>query len=509
MQQDGKILVGYGERPAYIIPAMANRHGLISGATGTGKTITLKVMAESFSSIGVPVFLADVKGDLSGCCKPGQRSESLDKRLRKVSIDPDTFEYTRFPVRFWDVFGEGGHPVRTTVSDMGASLLARLLGLTEVQTGVLTIVFRVADDKGLLLTDLKDLRAMVSYVSEHATELLDEYGNVSKQSAGAIQRALLQLEDAGATKFFGEPSIRLEDWMQCDEDGRGFINILHCEKLYQSPLLYSTFLLWLLAELFEELPEVGDLEKPKLVFFFDEAHLLFKDAPRALCDKVEQVVKLIRSKGVGVYFISQQPTDIPNAVLAQLGNRVQHALRAYTPTERKAIKAAADSFRTNPAFNTAEALEALGTGEALVSFLNEKGVPSVVERATILPPQSMMGMIDEERRRAEIEADELYGVYEDAVDNESAYEILKGQKEQAQKEQQEKAEQEAKEKEQQAKEKAAAQKKTTSSKTTSKTGTSRKTSALSKAASSTVNTIGREVGKSVARGILGTLKKLF
>ncbi|MBR0082300.1 MAG: DUF853 family protein [Clostridia bacterium] len=504
MQQDGKVFVGFGEQPAYILPSMANRHGLISGATGTGKTITLKVMAESFSSLGVPVFLADVKGDLSGCCKPGERSEALDKRLRKVSVDPDTFPYTRFPVRFWDVFGEGGHPVRTTVSEMGASLLARLLGLTDVQTGVLAIVFRVADDKGWLLTDLKDLRAMVAYVSEHSAELLDEYGNVSKQSAGAIQRALLQLEDAGGTKFFGEPAIRLDDWMQCDEDGRGFINILHCEKLYRSPLLYSTFLLWLLAELFEELPEVGDLEMPKLVFFFDEAHLLFKDAPRTLCDKVEQVVKLIRSKGVGVYFISQQPSDMPDAVLAQLGNRVQHALRAYTPTERKAIKAAANSFRTNPAFNTEEVLESLGTGEALVSFLNEKGIPSVVERATILPPQSMMGMIDDDRRRAEIEADDLYGVYEKAVDNESAYEILKSQKEQAQKEQAEKAEQAEKEKAAKEKEKAATTKKTTSSRTSSK-----KSSTLSKAASSTMNTIGREVGRSVARGLLGTIKKWF
>lgn len=523
MQQDGKILVGCGENPAYILPKMANRHGLISGATGTGKTITLKVMAESFSSIGVPVFLADIKGDLSGCCKPGERSEALDKRLRKVNVDPDAFPYTRFPVRFWDVYGEGGHPVRTTVSEMGSSLIARLLGLTDVQTGVLAITFRVADDKGWLLTDLKDLRAMVSYVSEHAAELLDEYGNISRQSAGAIQRALLQLEDAGGNLFFGEPAIRLFDWMQHDSDGRGFINILHCEKLYQSPLLYSTFLLWLLAELFEELPEVGDLEKPKLVFFFDEAHLLFKDCPKALVDKVEQVVKLIRSKGVGVYFITQQPSDIPNSVLAQLGNRVQHALRAYTPAERKAIRAAADSFRTNPAFNTMEALEGLGTGEALVSFLNEKGIPGIVERATILPPQSMMGMIDSERRRAEIEADELFGVYEQAVDNESAYELLKRDREQAEAEQQKQAETEQKELDKIAKEreklekekqKLAEQKKRT---TSSRTASNRKTStvtkkagaALSKGVNTTVTTIGREVGKTFARGLLGTLKKLF
>lgn len=507
MLQDGKILVGKGEKEAYILPKMANRHGLISGATGTGKTITLKVMAESFSSLGVPVFLADIKGDLSGCCKPGTGGESLDKRLRKLDIDPESFPYTRFPVRFWDVFGEKGHPVRTTVSDMGASLLSRLLGLTEVQSGVLSIVFRVADDKGWLLVDLKDLRAMVAYVSEHSAELLNEYGNISRQSAGAIQRALLQLEDAGGTLFFGEPAIQLDDWMKCDEDGRGFINILHCERLYRSPLLYSTFLLWLLAELFEELPEVGDPEKPKLVFFFDEAHLLFRDASKALNDKIEQVVKLIRSKGVGVYFISQQPSDLTEAVLAQLGNRVQHALRAYTPSEQKAIRAAANSFRTNPSFNTEEVLQALGTGEALVSFLDEKGVPGIVERATILPPQSMMGVVDEDRHRAEIEADDLFGVYENAVDNESAYEILKGQKEKEDQEEAERKQKEAEEAEKEAEEKKK-QKEEKQKSTSSKTRKKSK-SALSKAASSTMNTIGRELGKSVARGLLGTIKKWF
>ena len=464
-------------------------------------------MAESFSSLGVPVFLADIKGDLSGCCKPGTGGESLDKRLRKLDIDPESFPYTRFPVRFWDVFGEKGHPVRTTVSDMGASLLSRLLGLTEVQSGVLSIVFRVADDKGWLLVDLKDLRAMVAYVSEHSAELLNEYGNISRQSAGAIQRALLQLEDAGGTLFFGEPAIQLDDWMKCDEDGRGFINILHCERLYRSPLLYSTFLLWLLAELFEELPEVGDPEKPKLVFFFDEAHLLFRDASKALNDKIEQVVKLIRSKGVGVYFISQQPSDLTEAVLAQLGNRVQHALRAYTPSEQKAIRAAANSFRTNPSFNTEEVLQALGTGEALVSFLDEKGVPGIVERATILPPQSMMGVVDEDRRRAEIEADDLFGVYENAVDNESAYEILKGQKEKEDQEEAERKQKEAEEAEKEAEEKKK-QKEEKQKSTSSKTRKKSK-SALSKAASSTMNTIGRELGKSVARGLLGTIKKWF
>ena len=506
MLKDGKILVGRGDNDAYILPQMANRHGLICGATGTGKTITLKVMAESFSELGVPVFLADIKGDLSGCVKPGASSESLDKRLNSLGIDPKTFPFKRFPVRFWDVFGESGHPVRTTVSEMGASLLSRLLGLTDVQTGVLSIVFRVADDKGWLLTDLKDLRAMVAYVSEHAADFLNEYGNVSRQSAGAIQRALLQLEDEGGTLFFGEPDIKLSDWMRTDEDGRGFINVFHCEKLYRSPLLYSTFMLWLLAELFEQLPEIGDPEKPKLVFFFDEAHLLFKDTSRALNDKVEQVVKLIRSKGVGVYFITQQPSDLPEAVLAQLGNRVQHALRAYTPSEQKAIRAAAQSFRANPAFSTEQAITELGTGEALVSFLDEKGRPSVVERATILPPQSMMGAIDSDRRAAEIEADELFGVYETAVDNASAYEILKDEREAAQKEAeaQQAKEAEEKQKQQEAKEKEKAAKKSSSNKASKKTK-----SVLSKAASSTVNTIGRELGKSVARGLLGTIKKWF
>ncbi len=505
MLQDDKILVGKGEKEAYILPQMANRHGLISGATGTGKTITLKVMAESFSSLGVPVFLADIKGDLSGCCKPGERSDALDKRLNKLGIDPESFPYVRFPVRFWDVFGEKGHPVRTTVSDMGASLLARLLGLTDVQTGVLSIVFRVADDNGWLLIDLKDLRAMVSYVTEHAAELLDEYGNISRQSAGAIQRALLQLEDAGGTLFFGEPAIHLTDWMQTDSDGRGFINILHCERLYRSPLLYSTFLLWLLAELFEELPEVGDPEKPKLVFFFDEAHLLFRDAPKALVDKIEQVVKLIRSKGVGVYFISQQPSDLAETVLAQLGNRVQHALRAYTPAEQKAVRAAANSFRANPEFQTEEVLQALGTGEALVSFLDEKGIPGIVERATILPPQSMMGVIDEERRAAEIEADLLYGTYEDAVDRESAYEVLKARKVKADEEQAGQEAKEEEEKQRKQEEKAKEKEKTSAAKKTTK----KSKSALSKAASSTMTSIGRELGKSVARGLLGTIKKWF
>ncbi|MBR7009762.1 MAG: DUF853 family protein [Oscillospiraceae bacterium] len=509
MLQDGKLLIGVGENPAYLLPNMANRHGLICGATGTGKTVTLKVMAESFSELGVPVFLADVKGDLAGCCRTGERSAAIDGRLTKLGLDPESFVYHPFPVRFWDVFGEMGHPVRTTVSEMGASLLARLLDLTDVQAGVLAIVFRVADDKGWLLTDLKDLRSMVAWVTDHAKELLNEYGNVSKQSAGAIQRALLQLEDAGGDVFFGEPDIDLTDWFQCDEKGRGFLNVLHCERLYRSPLLYSTFLLWLLAELFEQLPEAGDPEKPKLVFFFDEAHLLFKGAPRALTEKVEQVVKLIRSKGVGVYFITQQPSDVPDAVLAQLGNKVQHALRAYTPNEQKAVRAAADGFRPNPKFDTREAILDLGTGEALVSFLDEKGRPSVVERATILPPQSLMGPIDDKRREAEIQYDELFGKYETAVDNESAYEIIHADR---QKEAEAAAQAEAeklarKQKEQEEKEQARAQREKEKEERAKQA--KRKSSASAKVANSALNAVGREVGRSFTRGVLGVLKKWF
>ena len=497
LNEDGKLLIGVGETPVCLLPRMANRHGLISGATGTGKTITLKVMAESFSALGVPVFLADVKGDLAGCCRTGERTEAIDRRLTTMGLDPETFRYQPFPVRFWDVYGEMGHPVRTTVSEMGAPLLSRLLDLTAVQEGVLTIVFRVADEKGWLLSDLKDLRAMVNYVAEHADEYRSEYGNVSKQSAGAIQRSLLQLEDAGGDLFFGEPDIELSDWFQTDDKGKGYINILHCERLYRSPLLYATFLLWLLAELFEQLPEVGDPEQPKLVFFFDEAHLLFDDAPKALVDKVEQVVRLIRSKGVGVFFITQRPSDVPDSVLAQLGNKVQHALRAYTPAEQKAVRAAAQGFRANPAFDTQDAIMDLGTGEALVSFLDEKGRPSVVERVTILPPQSLMGPIDERRRSAELSYDELYGKYETPVDPESAYEIITADREAASKAEAEAQAAKEREKLEQQKEK---EKKATSK---------RRTSAGRKVANSALNAVGREVGRSFTRGLLGTLKKWF
>ena len=493
MLKDGKVLVGKGNIETYILPYMANRHGLIAGATGTGKTITLKVMAESFSDMGVPVFLADVKGDLAGCVKAGDL-EKIEKRIEGLGIPKEEFPMKSFPVRFWDVFGEGGHPVRTTVSEMGSVLLARLLGLTEVQAGVLAIVFRLADDKGWLLTDLKDLRAMVAYASEHSSEIMNEYGNISRQSAGAVQRALLQLEDAGGDVFFGEPAIDIKDWMATDDAGRGYINVFHCARLYRSPLLYSTFMLWLLAELFEELPEVGDVEKPKLVFFFDEAHLLFNDSTKALRDNIEQVVKLIRSKGVGVYFITQQPSDVPDPILAQLGNRVQHALRAYTPSEQRAVRAAAQTFRTNPEFDTEEAIMALGTGEAVVSFLDEKGRPSVAERVTILPPQSAMGTIEDERRRAEIEASDVYGKYDTAVDNESAYEIINAERQEDEAGQA--AEEERKEKE-----------KKTGKTTAKKKSGKKKTTVLGKVANSTVNSIGRELGRAIFRGILGIFKK--
>ena len=497
MFSDGRLLIGKGEKEVYLEPKMANRHGLIAGATGTGKTITLKVMAESFSDMGVPVFLADIKGDLGGCVKKGVENENITKRLDSMGISRDEFIFTGYPVRFWDVFGEGGHPVRTTVSEMGSTLLSRLLGLTDVQSGVMDIVFRVADDKGWLLIDYKDLRAMVSYVAEHSKELLNDYGNVTKQSVGAIQRSLLRLEDEGAEAFFGEPSIDISDWIQTDGEGRGYINILHCVRLYHSPLLYSTFMLWLLSELFETLPEVGDLEKPKLVFFFDEAHLLFKGAPTALVDKIEQVVKLIRSKGVGVYFITQSPSEVPDTVLAQLGNRVQHALRAYTPSEQRAVRAAAQTFRPNPAFSTEATITELATGQALVSFLDAKGVPGIVERAMILPPQSAMGPIDDERRKAEIEADDLYGKYEDEVDNESAYEIINAEREAllkdeiaAAKEQQKKAAGGAKEKK-------------------PASGGRKKKTAAERMADQAMNTIGREIGKSISRGLLGSLKKFM
>ena len=422
MFTDNKLWLAQSDKRLFLLPNMANRHGLIAGATGTGKTVTMKVMAESFSEMGVPVFLADIKGDLTGMCKPGRDSADMQARIERFGIDG--FSYHAYPTRFWDIFGEVGHPVRVTVSSMGPVLLARLLGLTEIQTGVLNIVFKVADDNGLLLLDLKDLRSMLQFVGENRAEFTVEYGNVSAASIGAIQRALLAFEQEGGELFFGEPELDISDWMATDVYGRGYINILSSQKLIQSPTVYATFLLWMLTELFERLPEVGDLEKPKMIFFFDEAHLLFNGMPKALLQKIVQVVKLIRSKAVGVYFITQSPSDIPGDVLAQLSNRVQHALRAYTPDEQKAVRAAARAFRANPAFKTEDAIMELGVGEALVSFLDEDGIPSIVERASILPPQSLMGAAGEEEVKRLIYGDELDGKYREAVDRESAFEIL-------------------------------------------------------------------------------------
>jgi DNA helicase HerA-like ATPase len=405
-----------------IVPSRANRHGLITGATGTGKTVTLQVMAEQFSRIGVPVFVADVKGDLSGIAAPGVLSSRMSERLATIGADAPAWRGA--PVEFWDTYGESGHPVRATISDMGPLLLGRLLGLNETQRGVLTLVFRIADDAGLLLLDVKDLRAMLAFVGENASRFTTEYGNISAASIGAIQRGLLGIDEEGGDRFFGEPMLNIDDLIQTAPDGRGVVNILVADRLLNAPKVYATFLLWMLAELFEHLPEVGDPPKPKIVFFFDEAHLLFNDAPTALVEKIEQVVRLIRSKGVGVYFATQNPLDVPDTVLGQLGNRVQHALRAFTPRDQKAVKTAAQTLRQNPAIDTERAISELGVGEALVSFLDESGAPAVVERAWILPPASRIGPLTPDERASILNASVLAGHYEQAVDRESAYEKL-------------------------------------------------------------------------------------
>lgn len=421
---DNKLWIATGEKPVYLTPKMANRHGLIAGATGTGKTVSLKVMAESFSDMGVPVFMVDIKGDVSGIAQAGTENDKVSAQLEKCGVS-EGFCFKEYPVMFWDVFGEKGVPVRTTVSEMGPTLLARLLDLNDTQQGVLDIAFRVADEKGLLLVDIKDLKAVLQYVGDNAKDMQFEYGNVSRQSVGAIIRSLLSLEDAGGNIFFGEPDLDIKDWVRTTSDSRGIINVLDCVKLGTNPKLYSTFLLWLMTDLYETFPEVGDMEKPRMVFFFDEAHLLFKDAPKALLDKLEQVIRLIRSKGIGIYFITQSPSDIPQSILAQLGNRVQHALRAFTPAEQRAVKTAADTFRTNPAFDTAEAITVLSTGEALVSFLDEEGAPEIVQRAFILSPQSLMSPCDESKRQNIVLTSEFYLKYKDPVDNVTAYEDLK------------------------------------------------------------------------------------
>ena len=445
MYENGRIYMGLadGQRVEMALN-MCNRHGLIAGASGTGKTITMKVMAESFSDAGVPVFLCDVKGDVAGICAPGVSNEGMEKRIDKFGIR-DTFTYKAYPTTFWDVYQEGGHAVRVTVSDMGPELLSRILGLTPAQEGILHIVFRIADDKGLLLIDLKDLRAMLTYVNEHRADYMMTYGNITPQAVAAILRALLPLEQQGGDLFFGEPALDIHDWMRTDADGHGMINVLDCVKLVQNPTLYASFLLWMLSELFESLPEAGDLDKPKLVFFFDEAHMLFRDAPAVLLQKIEQTVKLIRSRGVGVFFVTQSPSDIPNAVLAQLSNRVQHALRAYTPAELKAVRMAAQAFRANPAFQAEDAIMELGVGEALTSFLDAEGVPAMVQRTKIICPQSLMAP-PEPMVRAKVLMRDGMEKYDDAVDNVSAYEVLTEEAEKAEAAKQEEADRKAREK---------------------------------------------------------------
>ena len=429
LDKERGLYVAHSENgPISIVGKMANRHGLVAGATGTGKTVTLQVLAETFCQAGVPCFMADMKGDLSGISQTGQMSGFIQKRMPEFGIENPQFQSC--PVRFFDVFGEQGHPMRATISDMGPQLLGRLLELNETQTGMLNIVFRIADEQGLLLIDMKDLRAMLDFVGRNAEEFTTTYGNISKASVGTIQRALLTLENQGGDKFFGEPNFDVYDLLQC-EGGKGVMNVLAADKLMLQPKLYSTFLLWLLSDLYSRLPEVGDMELPKLVFFFDEAHMLFDGTSKALTDKIEQVVRLIRSKGVGVYFVTQSPTDIPEAILGQLGNRVQHALRAFTPKDQKAVKTAAETFRPNPAFKTAEAIMELETGEALVSFLDEKGSPRMVERARILFPLSQIGAITDSQRDQLIKQSRLYGRYDNAIDRESAFEILLKQAEEA------------------------------------------------------------------------------
>ncbi len=480
------LLVGKGEVPVSILSRMANRHGLVAGATGTGKTVTLQRLAEGFSRVGVPVFLADIKGDLAGISQAGGGNARVAERVAEMDLEAEEgFAYAGSPVIFWDITGEQGHPVRTTISDMGPLLLARLLNLNDTQEGVLNIVFRVADENGWLLLDLKDLRSLLAYVADNASALQSTYGNVSKASVGAIQRRLLTLEEQGAEQLFGEPALDLADLMQTDEQGRGFVNVLAADKLIHTPALYATFLLWLLSELFEQLPEVGDPDKPKLVFFFDEAHLLFDDAPKILLDKVEQVVRLIRSKGVGVYFVTQNPTDVPEDVLGQLGNRVQHALRAFTPKDQKAVRVAAQTFRPNPDLDTEQVITELGVGEALASTLDEKGTPSVVQRIRVAPPGSRLGPITPAERAAVMAGSLVKGIYDQAVDRVSAYEIL-----------QQRAEQAAAE--------VAPSAPVAEPRARTSSGGGRQ-SPLEAFVSSAARSIGTQIGRSLMRGILGSL----
>ena len=473
--------IAKGKEDISLLPKMANRHGLIAGATGTGKTVSLRVLAEQFSRIGVPVFMADVKGDLSGLPLSGGENPKVVERVQKLELKD--FRFEGYPATFWDVFGEQGHPVRTTISEMGPLLLSRILSLNEVQSGVLSIVFRIADDNGLLLLDLKDLRSMAQFVGDNADQFKTTYGNISTASIGAIQRNLLALEEQGGDRFFGEPALNIQDFMQTDGSGKGIVNILVADRLMQSPRVYATLLLWLLSELFEQLPEVGDPEKPVLIFFFDEAHLLFEDVPKALEEKIEQVVRLIRSKGIGIYFVTQNPLDLPDTVLGQLGNRVQHALRAFTPRDQRTVKAAAETFRASPKLDVVQAITELGVGEALVSFLDEKGSPTIVERAFIYPPHSRLNPLAPEERTQIIQKSVLYGHYEKAVDRESAYERLKQKAEEVQAEEQEAAAEKAR--------KAAPK--------------SQATDLMTAAAKSAAHAIGSQIGRQIIRGVLGSL----
>jgi uncharacterized protein len=482
---DTAVLIGKGDTPQLLDLALANRHGLIAGATGTGKTVSLQVLAEGFSGHGVPVFMADVKGDLSGISQPGAPNPKIDERVRAVGLTG--YQQRGFPTVFWDLFGEQGHPIRTTVSEMGPVLLARLLGLNETQEGVLAIAFEVADDQGLLLLDLKDLRALMNSVGERADELSLKYGRVSTSSVGAIQRRLLTLEQQGGEHFFGEPALDIQELMRTDLSGQGIINVLAADRLMAAPQLYATFLLWLLSELFEHLPEVGDPPKPKLVFFFDEAHLLFEEAPKALLDKVEQVVRLIRSKGVGVYFISQNPLDIPDEVLGQLGNRIQHALRAFTPRDQRAVRAAADTFRANPKLDVGTAITELGVGEALVSTLQDEGAPSVVERTLVRPPCSRIGPATAEERQVVMSRSPIAGRYDQAIDRESAYEVLQSRAKQA-------AHAAAAEAEQRGEE-------------SGQRGGRQRQSPVEAMITSAARSIGTQIGRQLLRGILGSLTR--
>ena len=499
MLVDGKIFLGVSDRPEYLLLKYANRHGLVTGATGTGKTVTLQVLAEGFSAAGVPVFAADIKGDLSGIARMGRAQDWQSQRAAEIGFDDYADDV--FPTIFWDLFGRQGHPVRATVSEMGPVLLSRILDLNDTQEGVLNIAFRVADEEGLLLLDLKDLRALLVDVQERAREISARYGNVTTASIGAIQRALLVLDQQGAENFLGERALEIADLMRTDTNGRGFVSILAADQLMQAPRLYATFLLWLLSELFEELPEVGDPGKPKMVFFFDEAHLLFDGAPKALIDRIEQVVKLIRSKGVGVYFVTQNPVDIPESVLAQLANRVQHALRAYTPREQKAVRVAAETFRPNPAFSTEEAITRLGIGEALVSVLEDKGVPSMVGRTFIRPPAAQVGRIEPAERDTVMAGSPVGGLYDTVIDRESAFEILQQRARDRQLDE-ERAQYEAQrqqEAERQAKERARAEKAAAPRRSTRQTP-------VEAATTSFVRTVANTLGRELVRGILGGLK---